>query len=80
MIKITEIPASKFENYVEGMNRATRAWEEKAARGETGWICATCCCSFSSGMPDECAHGLAECTAIIKRDKAEAMREGNELF
>ncbi|GMG89624.1 hypothetical protein Cmtc_18950 [Cupriavidus sp. TKC] len=44
----------------------------RAARGECGWICADCCCSFSDGMPDECAHGHQRCTDIIKRDKSDA--------
>ena len=57
---------------IDAMNKATREWTAKAARGECGWICSDCCCSFPEGMPDECANGDQRCTDIIKRDKVEA--------
>jgi len=44
-------------------------WDMKAARGECAWICSDCCQSFPSGMPDECCHGVKDCTDIIQRDK-----------
>jgi len=57
---------------IEEMNRVTREWELRAARGECGWICASCCVSFHEGMPDECVHGQEFCTKIIERNKLEA--------
>jgi hypothetical protein len=54
------------------LNKATRDWEMRAARGECGWICADCCASFSNGMPDACTHGHQSCTDIIQRDKRQA--------
>lgn len=57
------------------LNKATRDWEMRAARGECGWVCADCCCTFPKGMPDACEHGHASCTAIIQRDKAQAKAE-----
>lgn len=57
---------------LDALNKATREWELRAARGECGWVCADCSMSFSAGMPNECASGHAACTALIKRDKAEA--------
>lgn len=57
---------------MDALNKATREWELKAARGECGWVCADCSMSFSAGMPNECAHGHAACTELIERDKAEA--------
>jgi len=61
-----------MENVIKAMDRATHDWTMRAARGECGWVCADCCCSFPSGMPDECVYGHQRCTDIIKRDKAEA--------
>ena len=62
-----------LDETLEQMNKATREWTAKAARGECAWICSDCGCSFQSGMPDECAYGDQRCTDIIKRDKAEAL-------
>ena len=59
------------------LNRVTREWEARAARGECSWICSDCCCSFAEGMPDECPHGQQRCTDIIQRNKAEAHDERN---
>lgn len=56
----------------DGLNKATREWEMRAARGECGWVCADCCCTFPKGMPDACEHGHQYCTDIIQRDKREA--------
>ncbi|WP_315136446.1 hypothetical protein [Achromobacter marplatensis] len=61
-----------LDTTLEAMNKATREWELKAARGECGWICAWCCSGFPTGMPDECDHGIQECTDLLKRDKAAA--------
>lgn len=63
------------EETFASLNRSTREWEMRAARGECGWICADCSCSFPSGMPDECMHGQQFCTDIIKRDKIMAQEE-----
>lgn len=60
---------------LEAMDKATREWETKAARGECGWICAWCCSGFPSGMPDECDHGIQECTDLLKRDKLAASQQ-----
>lgn len=60
---------------IEAMDKAMNDWTDKAARGECGWICSDCCCSFPEGMPDECAHGHQKCTDIIQRDKAMARGE-----
>lgn len=49
-----------------------RDWADRAARGECGWICPDCCCSFPEGMPDKCEHGHQGCTDIIQRDKQNA--------
>lgn len=57
---------------MDALNKATMEWELRAARGECQWICADCCCSFSEGMPDACAHGHQSCTELIQRDKREA--------
>lgn len=78
MIKVTAVPASKLNEHIEKMNVETRAWENRAARGECGWICSDCCCEFPKGMPDACLHGHQQCTEIIQRDKLNAMRDGNE--
>lgn len=77
-LTIEGIPAQELPAYIEKLNRETHAWTMQAARGETGWICADCCCSDPQGMPDECFHGQAHCTSIIQRDKREAMSEGAE--
>jgi len=66
------ILTDNFDESLEALNKETREWTAKAARGECEWICSDCCCSFSYGMPDECMHGHQGCTDIIKRDKAEA--------
>lgn len=63
------------ENFMTALNKATRAWEIQAARGECGWVCADCCSSAPDGMPVECMHGLQWCTDIIQRDKREAAQE-----
>lgn len=57
---------------IDAMNKETQDWEMRAARGECGWVCADCCCSFPDGMPDECPHGHSRCTEILVRDKASA--------
>jgi hypothetical protein len=77
-VTVTVIPADKLSDHIEGMNKATRDWTYRAARGECEWICSDCCLSDPSGMPDKCFCGHDGCTAIIQRDKREAMREGNE--
>lgn len=64
------------DKMLEEMNRMTVEWTMKAARGECGWICADCSCSFPDGMPDQCAHGHESCTRIIQRDKLEARGRG----
>lgn len=61
------------EATIEDLNKSTRDWTMKAARGECAWVCADCGCSFQDGMPDECAYKNQQCTDIIKRDKAEAV-------
>jgi len=63
---------------MEAMNRATREWEMRAARGECSWICSDCCMTFSGGMPDTCAHGHQTCTDIIQRDKQQAQQRHGE--
>lgn len=50
-------------------------WANRAARGECGWICPDCCCTFPEGMPNECEHGYQTCTDIIRRDKRIAERK-----
>lgn len=62
---------------IEAMDKLTNEWEMRAARGECGWVCADCCCSFPEGMPDVCTHGHQSCTDIIRRDKANAMLPPN---
>jgi hypothetical protein len=63
---------SPSEAQLDALNRETRDWEMRAARGECGWICADCCASYPKGMPDACEHGHQSCTDIIQRDKREA--------
>ena len=77
-ITVTEMPANKLPEYISALDQATRDWTDRAARGECPWVCADCCYTFNEGMPDACCHGVQQCTAIIKRDKLRAMREGNE--
>lgn len=72
---VTMCSESELDSAIESMNVATRAWTLQAARGECGWVCADCCCSFPEGMPDECMHGDARCTSIILRDKELAKEE-----
>lgn len=62
------------EEAISTADKMMQDWTAKAARGECGWICADCCCSFSDGMPDECLHGHQKCTDIIKRDKERAKK------
>lgn len=57
---------------INEIDRLTNEWTAKAARGECAWICSDCCCTFSEGMPNECAHGHQSCTDIIQRDKENA--------
>lgn len=78
MLKITSVAASELNAHIEKMNADTRDWTDRAARGECGWICADCCCTFPKGMPDECCVGHAFCNQLIQRDKLRAMRDGNE--
>ncbi|MFA7287137.1 MAG: hypothetical protein WC052_05745 [Patescibacteria group bacterium] len=77
-VKVTAVPAEKFDVFVEEMNHGMRQWTDQAARGECPWVCSDCCCSDVKGMPDACFHGNAWCTRIIQRDKREAMKTGNE--
>lgn len=79
-VKVTLIKAVDLPAHISEMDRATREWADKAARGECAWICSDCCCTFNDGMPDKCLHGLQQCTDIIARDKLRAMEEGNEKF
>jgi len=77
-LKIEVIPASQLECHIDGMNKATREWTDKAARGECGWICSDCCMSDPKGMPDERFCDDPRCTEIIQRNKLHAMKSGNE--
>lgn len=65
--------AENNDETIEIMNKTTREWTMKAARGECGWICSDCSVSFGDGMPDECLHKYEGCTKIIQRDKALAL-------
>lgn len=78
-IAVTEMPAKDLPEYINEMDKATRAWTDQAARGECGWVCSDCCYTFNEGMPDKCVHGIQWCTDIIFRDKHRAMQEGNEV-
>lgn len=78
VLTITVCKEADLPKVMEASNNYMRAWTHAAARGECSWTCADCCSTFPRGMPDECDHGHAGCTAIIQRDKREAMREGNE--
>ena len=77
-VKITLLDAKDLPEHISGMDKATREWTAKAARGECGWICSDCCMSDPKGMPDECFHINPRCTEIIQRDKREATAVGNE--
>lgn len=73
---IFTVPVSDSESVdkvIHFMDRITNDWTNRAARGECEWICASCCQSFSEGMPDACAYGHQSCTDIITRDKAAAV-------
>lgn len=74
---VTVCSESELDGVIESMDVATRAWTMEAARGECGWVCADCCCTFPEGMPDECVYGDARCTSIIQRDKVLA-KEDNQ--
>lgn len=73
--KVDDKKPQQLEAIVACMDKQTQEWTMQAARGECSWICADCCVSFPTGMPDECAHGHISCTDIIKRDKADAAKE-----
>ena len=75
MLFVTKI--DDIDKTIDGLNKATIEWTMRAARGECGWICSYCSCSFPNGMPDECIHGQQRCTDIIKRDKADALTHNN---
>lgn len=77
-VKITLLDAKDLPEHISEMDRVTREWTERAARGECGWVCSDCCYTFNEGMPDKCEHGNQRCTDIIIRDKQRAMKEGNE--
>lgn len=79
-VKVTPIKAADLPAHISGMDRATRDWTSKAARGECAWICSDCSYTFNDGMPNKCEHGLQQCTDIINRDKMRAVEEGNEKF
>lgn len=69
-IKIHEVSKdNSLESILENMSNSTREWELRAARGECGWICSSCCVSDVNGMPDVCFHGQEWCTKIIARNK-----------
>lgn len=78
VVAITAMPESELPAFIAQMDKDTRDWTMRAARGECGWICSDCCMSDQNGMPDRCFCGDERCTAIIQRDKQLAMREGNE--
>lgn len=71
-IVVTDAATPKF---MDALNKATHDWTMRAARGECGWICSSCCGSSDSGMPDECFYGDKTCNDIIKRDKLQASQE-----
>ncbi len=73
MLGIFVVPTDEnLGSHIDSLNKATREWTMRAARGECGWICSDCCVSFPKGMPDKCEHGHQLCTDIIQRDKAAA--------
>jgi hypothetical protein len=57
---------------IEVMDKLTKDWTMRAAKGECAWVCADCCASFPEGMPDECLYDNERCNRILKRDKDEA--------
>lgn len=69
MFNIIVTATTDLEETLTEMDRVTNQWEEKAAKGEGGWICADCCSGCSAGMPNECVHGVQWCTDIIKAFK-----------
>lgn len=71
-IVVTQSPVP--DSFFNDLNKATVEWTMRAARGECGWICSDCCVSSSEGMPDGCFHGNDWCTAIIQRDKKDALQ------
>ena len=77
-VEVSLIPLSQLDAHIEGTNKATRDWTQRAARGECGWICSDCCLTFSQVMPDQCGVDDPRCTEIIARDKREAMKAGTE--
>lgn len=54
------------------IDNLTKDWTQKAALGQTSWVCCDCGASFPEGMPDACQYGHTRCTEIIQRDKKEA--------
>lgn len=65
-----------FKPALEAMNKYTREWTMRAARGECAWVCASCSCTFPEGMPDKCEWDQQQCTDIIIRDKQRAENGG----
>lgn len=63
------------EETFAALDKATCEWEMRAARGECGWICSSCCSHFPEGMPDTCPHNAKGCDDILQRDKREAFKE-----
>lgn len=75
MIGMFVVPGDgNLSKTISAMDKHTREWELRAARGECAWVCADCCSTFPAGMPDACEHGDQRCTDIIKRDKNAARR------
>jgi len=70
-IAVTE--KENLQDVVSEMDRVTREWTDRAARGECSWVCSDCCYTFKDGMPDACEHGNQWCTDIIIRDKMRVM-------
>lgn len=68
----TVIAATSIEDGLAKASESAKAWTLRAALGQCGWVCADCCCSFPTGMPDKCTYNDQRCNDIIKRDKAEA--------
>lgn len=64
-----------LNHQIEMMNKLTKAWEMRAARGECSWVCGDCCVSFVEGMPNACVHGHQSCTDIIESYKIAATKE-----
>ena len=59
------------------IDAVTKDWTQKAALGQTSWVCCDCGTRFPEGMPDACQYGQARCTEIIQRDKKEALERFN---